>query len=65
MKNMNIKFYSIILFLFIFAKNAMARCAVCVVEGMSGASIAVLVILTTLIFFLIANWCLKKYLNKN
>tara|TARA_B100000029_G_C17406405_1_gene899057 strand:- start:563 stop:760 length:198 start_codon:yes stop_codon:yes gene_type:complete len=41
-----------------------ARCAVCVVQGMSGASIAVLVILSAFIFLFFANWVLKKYLDK-
>lgn len=65
MKIMNINFYIIFLSLLTFAKNASARCAVCVVEGMSGASIAVLIILSLLVFFLTANWCLKKFLEKN
>ena len=41
-----------------------ARCAVCVVQGMSGASIAVLVILSAFMFLFFANWALKKYLEK-
>ena len=44
--------------------TAFSRCAVCVVNGMSGASIAVLVIISVFIFLAIANWSLKKYLDK-
>ena len=47
-----------------FPSVANARCAVCVIEGMSGASIAVLVILSVFIILFFANWCLKKFLNK-
>ena len=43
---------------------AFSRCAVCVVNGMSGASIAVLVIISVFIFLAIANWGFKKYLDK-
>ena len=42
-----------------------ARCAVCVVNGMSGASIAVLIIISVFIFLGLANWGLKKFLDKN
>ena len=41
-----------------------ARCAVCYTKGMSGASIAVLIILSVFIFLGFANWGLKKYLEK-
>ena len=42
-----------------------ARCAVCYTNGMSGASIAVLIILFSFIFLFIANKFLQKFLNKN
>ena len=48
----------------IFPSVVNARCAVCVIEGMSGASIAVLVILSVFIILFFANWGLKKFLNK-
>ena len=48
----------------IFPSVANARCAFCVIEVMSGASIAVLVILSVFIILFFANWGLKKFLNK-
>ena len=45
---------------------ASARCAVCVVNGMSGASIAVIIILSVFILLGLANWGFKKFfLDKN
>tara|TARA_B100001013_G_C24349119_1_gene339607 strand:- start:191 stop:397 length:207 start_codon:yes stop_codon:yes gene_type:complete len=43
---------------------AYSRCAVCVIDGMSGASMAILIILSVFIILAIANWCLKKILEK-
>ena len=42
-----------------------ARCAVCYTDGLSGASIAILVILSSAIFLFIANKYLRKFLEKN
>ena len=61
LKNVYIVVVSLLIFL---PFGAQARCAVCVVNGMSGASIAVLVILSAFMFLFFANWALKKYLEK-
>tara|TARA_B100001750_G_scaffold211435_1_gene192651 strand:+ start:202 stop:387 length:186 start_codon:yes stop_codon:yes gene_type:complete len=47
------------------ATPALSRCAVCAVKGMSGASIAVLIIISIFIILAVANWSLKKLFNKN
>tara|TARA_Y100001970_G_C13916132_1_gene691078 strand:- start:462 stop:668 length:207 start_codon:yes stop_codon:yes gene_type:complete len=47
------------------ASSVYARCAVCVTKGMSGASIAVLVILSVGIILFFANMLFRKYLNKS
>ena len=62
----NILYFTISFFLmsFFVTKPVFARCAVCVVDGMSGASIAVLVIISVFILLAIANWGLKKFLKK-
>ena len=41
-----------------------ARCAVCYTKGLSGASIAVIVIVLSALFLFIANKFLQKFLNK-
>ena len=41
-----------------------ARCAICYTQGMSGASIAVMVIVISAIFLFIANKFLQKFLEK-
>ena len=43
---------------------AFARCAVCYTNGLSGASIAVIVIVTSFIFLFIANKILRKFIDK-
>lgn len=53
------------LFFFIIPTPIYARCAICYTNGMSGASIAILVIISSLIFLLIANKLLRKFINKN
>ena len=60
------KFYYFYIFnlLLFFSLPVYARCAVCYTQGMSGASIAVLIILSVFIFLGFANWGLKKYLEK-
>ena len=44
--------------------TAFARCAICYTQGMSGASIAVMVIVISAIFLFIANKFLQKFLEK-
>ncbi|PPR45059.1 MAG: hypothetical protein CFH21_00041 [Alphaproteobacteria bacterium MarineAlpha5_Bin11] len=61
LKNVYIVVVSLLIFL---PFGAQARCAVCVVNGMSGASIAVIVILSSFIILAIANWGLKKIIEK-
>ena len=56
-------------FIFVFLINIVsfpvfARCAICYTQGMSGASIAVIVILSSFIILAIANWGLKKIIEK-
>ena len=41
-----------------------ARCAICYTQGLSGASIAVIVIVLSAIFLFIANKFLHKFLEK-
>ena len=41
-----------------------ARCAICYTQGLSGASIAVIVIVLSAIFLFIANKFLQKFLEK-
>ena len=41
-----------------------ARCAVCYTKGLSGASIAVIVIMLSALFLFIANKFLQKFLDK-
>jgi len=55
-------FILVILFLPI---PAFARCAVCYTNGLSGASIAVIVIVSSFVFLFFANKFLKKFLDKN
>ena len=42
-----------------------ARCAVCYTKGLSGASIALIIILSSFILLFLANKFLNKLLNKN
>ena len=56
-----------LLILLIFTLTALpvfARCAVCYTQGLSGASIAVIVIITSAILLFFANKLLHKFLNK-
>ena len=41
-----------------------ARCAVCYTKGLSGASIAVIVIVLSALFLFIVNKFLQKFLDK-
>ena len=42
-----------------------SRCAICYTQGMSGASIAVIIIIVSLILLFFANKFLQKIINKN
>ena len=44
--------------------TVLARCAICYTQGLSGASIAVIVIVLSAIFLFIANKFLQKFLEK-
>ncbi len=44
--------------------TAFARCAICYTQGLSGASIAVIVIVLSAISLFIANKFLQKFLEK-
>ena len=44
---------------------AFARCAVCYTKGLSGASIAVIVIISSFTVFFFANKFLRKFLEKD
>ena len=44
--------------------TVLARCAICYTQGLSGASIAVIVIILSAIFLFIANKFLQKFLEK-
>ena len=41
-----------------------ARCAICYTNGMSGASIALIIIICSAILLFVANKLLHKFLNK-
>ena len=60
-------FNGLISFLIIvfFPASALARCAVCYTKGLSGASIAVIVIILSAFFLFFANKFLQKFLDKN
>ena len=45
--------------------SAYARCAICYTNGLSGASIAVIVIVVSFILLFFANKLLQKILDKN
>ena len=61
-KNYLILFFYGVLCLFPFSTSA--RCAVCYTQGMSGASIAVIILVTSFIILFIANKFLQKIINK-
>ena len=44
---------------------AFARCAVCYTTGLSGASIAVIVIISSFTFLFFGNRILKNFLDRN
>ena len=45
--------------------SVFARCAVCYTKGLSGASIAVIVIILSAFFLFFANRFLQKFIDKN
>tara|TARA_Y100001970_G_scaffold171776_1_gene210018 strand:+ start:1403 stop:1597 length:195 start_codon:yes stop_codon:yes gene_type:complete len=47
-----------------FSTPVFARCAVCYTNGLSGASIAVMVIVFSFILLFFANKLLQKFLNR-
>ncbi|PPR46739.1 MAG: hypothetical protein CFH19_01029 [Alphaproteobacteria bacterium MarineAlpha5_Bin9] len=57
------KIFILFSLLFIIPTNVFARCAVCYTNGLSGASIAVIVIVTSFILLFFANKLLKKILK--
>ena len=57
-------FLSVLLFSTFISMPALARCAICYTQGMSGASIAVIIIISSFIILFIANKFLKKFLAK-
>ena len=58
-------FLFICLFTIISPMPAFARCAVCYTKGLSGASIAVIVIISSFTVFFFANKFLRKFLDKD
>ena len=56
--------YLFITFIILFPMTASARCATCYTQGISGASITVIVIILSAIFLFIANKFLQKILEK-
>tara|TARA_Y100001970_G_C14224577_1_gene854783 strand:- start:2374 stop:2571 length:198 start_codon:yes stop_codon:yes gene_type:complete len=59
-------FFKIIFYLniILLSTPVFARCAVCYTNGLSGASIAVIVIIFSALFLFFANKLLKKILEK-
>ena len=55
---------SIVLILTLIPGTVFARCAICYTQGLSGASIAVIVIVLSAIFLFFANKFLQKFLEK-
>ena len=65
MINSNLFMYFVFFVNIFLSSPAFSRCAVCVVSGMSGGSIALLVIISVFILLFIANWGLKKILDRS
>ena len=59
-------FNNFIIFLFVLSASlpTFARCAICYTKGLSGASIALIIIILSFLFLFIANKFLRKILNK-
>ena len=64
MKKFSLIFLPIFLNFFL-TSSLNARCAVCVVNEMSGASIALLIIISVFTILLIANWGFNKFLKRD
>jgi len=60
-----ITYLPVSLIIVIFPIPVFARCAVCYTKGLSGASIAVIVIISSFIFLFFANKFLRRILDKN
>ena len=60
------KFFNIIIFLSVLSVSlpTFARCAICYTNGLSGASIVLIIIILSFLFFFIANNFLRKVLDK-
>ena len=58
-------FPAISLLIFLTPIPALARCAVCYTKGLSGASIAVIVIISSFTVLFFANKFLRKFLDKD
>ena len=61
------RFFNIVIFLSVLEISipAFARCAICYTNGLSGASIAVIVINLSAFILFFANKFLQKFLDKN
>ena len=59
-------FNSFIIFLFVLSASlpTFSRCAICYTKGLSGASIALIIIILSFLFLFIANKFLRKILDK-
>ena len=58
-------FSYIVLLIILTPIPAFARCAICYTNGLSGASIAVIVIVSSFIVLFFANKFLRKFLEKD
>ena len=58
-------FLFICLYIIISPIPAFARCAICYTSGLSGASIAVIIIISSFILLFFANKFLQKILDKD
>tara|TARA_B100002051_G_C16445512_1_gene491111 strand:+ start:323 stop:511 length:189 start_codon:yes stop_codon:yes gene_type:complete len=61
---MNILKYFITFMVMMFSFPALSRCAVCYTNGLSGSSIAVLIIVASFVFLFFANKILKSFIEK-
>tara|TARA_B100000579_G_C22556892_1_gene722447 strand:- start:298 stop:492 length:195 start_codon:yes stop_codon:yes gene_type:complete len=60
-----IKFFILIIIINNVSTPAFGRCAVCYTNGLSGASIAVIVIVFSFLLLFIGNKFLQKFLNRS
>ena len=61
----NLIFLFLSLFIIFLPIPAFARCAICYTNGLSGASIAVIIIISSFTLLFFANKFLQKFLNKD